>query len=62
MPIPVKDIWLGNLCALAENYTEIVIEKCLNSKISSQTCMNFTRSSASFSNVACSPGMHKINI
>ncbi len=68
MPIivPYNDKWLGNECGILEESggsspktkAQVLSDCQLSKYISTQACMNFTRSSASFSDLECSTGIH----
>ena len=67
MPIivPDNDKWLGNECGILEEgfgkspKTKVeVLADCQSSKyVSPQACINFVRSSASFSDLECTPSI-----
>ena len=60
-----NDKWLGNECGILEEgggklpkTKAEVLSDCQSSKyVSPQACINFVRSSASFSDLECTPGI-----
>ena len=53
--VPAKDAYLGQLCTNSPSATT-----CTTSGYSTQTCMNFTRSSATFPDYTCKTSLKKL--